>query len=257
MTCSQCQAELPHDAAFCTSCGTPAQSAPATSLWAQEPAAQAPAPGPAGYQQPDYPPAGYQQPGYPPADQGQPGYPPAGYQQTGYQQGGYEQAPSVPVPGGPPPSVPVPGGPAPQAAAFQFDLERLTTADRTIGIGSLLTFISLFLPWFELSGDGFSFSESGIKAHGYLALALIAAVLVVGYLVLRAGWGELPVKLPIAHGPLLLVGTGLQLLLVLIAFLFKPAGLSWDFGAYLALIAAIVACAPVGAPALQWWHESH
>ena len=142
------------------------------------------------------------------------------------------------------------------AAPFRFDLRRLSPADRTIGIASLVTFISLFLPWFGVSLGGASFSESGMSAHGYLAIVLILAIAIVIYLGLRAGWDKLPVNLPVAHAPLLLVASGLQLLIVLIAFLFKPGGLDWDFGAYLALLAAIVACVPIGIPAMRSWNES-
>lgn len=73
---------------------------------------------------------------------------------------------------------------------------------------------------------------------------------------LRAGWDTLPVRLPAAHAPLLLAATGLQLLIVFIAFLLKPGGLSWEIGAYLALVAAAVACAPIGIPAMRWWNSS-
>jgi hypothetical protein len=55
----------------------------------------------------------------------------------------------------------------------------------------------------------------------------------------------------------LLVGSGLQFLLVLIGFLDKPAaGLDWEFGAYLALIAAAAAAAPVVIPAVRSWQEN-
>jgi len=139
----------------------------------------------------------------------------------------------------------------------QFDLGRLTSADRAIGGASLVALITLFLPWFGFSQSGYSFSQSGIAAHGYLGIALLADLIVVGYLVMRACWEVLPVSLPVAHAPLLLVCTGLQLLIVLIAFLFKPTGLSWEIGAYLALLAAIAACAPIAVPALRWWQENH
>jgi hypothetical protein len=71
--------------------------------------------------------------------------------------------------------------------------------------------------------------------------------------VLRAGWDVLPVRLPVARAPLLLVGTALQLLIVVIAFLSKPAGLSWDIGAYLELAAAIAACGVIAGPAVRAW----
>jgi hypothetical protein len=146
--------------------------------------------------------------------------------------------------------------PPPPLPPVRFDLGRLTPADRAIGGASLVALITLFLPWFGFSVPGFSFSRSGIAAHGYLGIALLADLLVVGYLVMRACWEVLPVRLPVAHAPLLLVATGLQLFIVLIAFLFKPGDLSWEFGAYLALLASIAACAPIAVPALRWWQEN-
>ena len=41
-----------------------------------------------------------------------------------------------------------------------------------------------------------------------------------------------------------------------IGFLDKPAGLSWEIGAYLALIAAVAAAAPVIVPAVRSWQDS-
>jgi hypothetical protein len=59
-----------------------------------------------------------------------------------------------------------------------------------------------------------------------------------------------------AHAPLLLVATGLQLLIVLIAFLLKTGGLNWYFGAYLGLAEATAACVPIGIPAMRSMSES-
>jgi uncharacterized membrane protein len=82
---------------------------------------------------------------------------------------------------------------------------------------------------------------------------LVLAVL--AYLVLVAGFQVLPFKSPLRHDQLLLVVTGVDLLLVLIGFLLKPstdgiAGVSigWSIGAFLALVAAIVAVAAVTPP---------
>jgi hypothetical protein len=148
------------------------------------------------------------------------------------------------------------GAPSP-AGTFHLDIHRLTRVDQTVAIASLIVFISLFLPWYGFSELGASFSISGTSAHGYLVIALIISLLLMGYLVLRSGWERFPVELPIAHAPLLLVGSGLQFLLVLIGFLDKPAaGLDWEFGAYLALIAAAAAAAPVVIPAVRSWQEN-
>jgi hypothetical protein len=45
--------------------------------------------------------------------------------------------------------------------------------------------------------------------------------------------------------------TGVQLLIVLLAFLFKPGFTGWQFGAWLGLLAALVACGAIVMPAIQ------
>ena len=155
----------------------------------------------------------------------------------------------------------VPTGRTPGAVApgrtFHLDLHRLSRVDQTVGGASLIVLISLFLPWFGFSALGESFSASGTTSHGYLVLVVILAVLMIAYLILRSGWDEFPVSLPIAHAPLLLIGTGLQFLLVLIGFFDVPvAGLSWEIGAYLALIASVTAAAPLVVPAIRSWQAS-
>ena len=138
-------------------------------------------------------------------------------------------------------------GPPPAAAPreFRLDLRRLSQPDQAVGGTSLVVLISLFLPWFGFSALGVSISVSGTTAHGYLVLAVITALLITGYLLLRSGWGEFPFPLPVAHETLLLAGTGAQFLLVLAGFLDVPlAGLGWEIGAYLAVAAAALATLP-------------
>jgi len=151
----------------------------------------------------------------------------------------------------------------PTSSGFNFDAARWTRSDKIAGVASLVVLIALFLPWFSgsISSDNTlglaatSGSESGTAAHGWLWLVFIIALLIVAYLVCAAGFQVLPVKLPLRHDQLLLVAAGVNLLLVFVAFLFKPstggiAGLSigWSIGAFLALIAAIVAVAALTPP---------
>ena len=209
---------------FCTNCGA---------QFGGQSAAPQPPPPPPGYgpPQPGYSPP---QPGYP---QQQPGYP---QQQSGYQPSGQQ--------GYRPPGQYQAQPPAP---AFTLDLRRLNRVDQVIGVASLILIITLFLPWFGVSLDGSSVTVSGFTAHGYLVISLLTAVALIGYLVVRAGWDDPPMKLPVAHAPLLLVLTGLQLLIVLLAFLFKPGFTGWQFGAWLGLLAALVACGAIVVPAVQ------
>jgi hypothetical protein len=250
MICPRCQATMADNLSFCTNCGNQfgAQAAGSSSMTqpAQPPQrdyAPPPQPNYAPPPQRDYapPPQSYNAPASqsysaPPA---QPGYSP-------------QQAPPGNSPQGQPPYSPQgqPGsGPPAQhhGPPFAFDLKRLSRVDQVIGGASLVLIITLFLPWFGV----FGFTVSGFSAHGYLFIPLLTAIILVGYLVIRAGWDDPPMRLPVAHAPLLLVGTGLQFLIVLLAFLFKPGGTSWQFGAFLALIAALVAFAAIVVPAVQ------
>jgi hypothetical protein len=138
------------------------------------------------------------------------------------------------------------------APAYHFVFKRLTVIDQITAVSSAVLLIALFMPWFAATGEeGGSFHLGGINAHEYLAFAVLTAVVLVAYLAARAGWDRLPVRLPVAHAPLLLVLSVVQLVLVLIAFFSTPLGLGHAFGGWLALIAALGACLPVAVPAVQ------
>jgi hypothetical protein len=149
------------------------------------------------------------------------------------------------------------GAPAGHAAAavhpaFSLDIKRLSRNDRIVGGGTLVLFISLFLPWFTASAGGFGGSVDGLW-HGYMYIDLILALAILAFLVVRAGFDVLPFRLPVAPEEALLVATGLNFLLALISFVFKPAGdaivsVGWGIGAFIGLIAAIVAVVPLGVP---------
>lgn len=154
------------------------------------------------------------------------------------------QATSSPSVGG------APTAPARPTDAYAFNAARWSVADRISGVATLVLLISLFLPWFSLGGF---FSISGLTAHGYLYLVLFLSIAVLLYLGARAGWDRLPLALPIAHAPVMLAASLVNVVLVVIAFVFKPGGsaVSWSVGALLALVASIVAAAPVAVPAIQ------
>jgi hypothetical protein len=143
----------------------------------------------------------------------------------------------------------IPAGRA-QAGQFRPDVRRLTRVEQMTGGATLIVLISLFLPWFGF--DEIGTSISGTSAHGYLAIAVLVEVLLAGYLLWRSGWEEFPVGLPINHEVLLLAATGLQFVLVAVAFLDVPvAGLSREFGAFLALIASVAAVGLAVGPGLR------
>ncbi len=162
------------------------------------------------------------------------------------------------APAAPRVSPAAPAGAAPAVApssipAFKFDAARWSLADRIAGGATIVLFISLFLAWFGISVIGITVTASGLSAHGYLYIVLIICILEVAYLVLRAGWDELPISTKIPHLTVMMVATIVNLVLVFIGFIFKPggSGVGWQFGAFLALIAAIVAAAPYAVPQLR------
>jgi hypothetical protein len=137
--------------------------------------------------------------------------------------------------------------------AFKFDANRWNLADRITGVATFLLLISLFLSWFGVSVIGITITASGLSAHGYLYIVLIICILILAYLVLRAGWDELPFAANVPHITVMMAATIVNLVLVFIAFLVKPGGsaVGWEYGAFLALIFAIVAAAPLAIPQLR------
>ena len=102
--------------------------------------------------------------------------------------------------GGPPPAISgPPQRPRPPARvprrvsgpALKFDAARWTRADRIAGIATIVLFICLFLPWFTISFGFGSGSVNGLW-HGWMWLSLILSIVIIAYLVLRAGWDKLP-----------------------------------------------------------------
>ena len=181
--------------------------------------------------------------------------------------GPYAAAPSGPYAaggaGGPYGAEPgAPGramGPGAAAPAFNLDLKRLTRNDRMVGGATIVFVISLFLPWFTVSDGVFSASVNGLW-HGYMYIALILAVAVLAQEVLRAGFEQLPFKLPLGHEQAMLVATAAIFVLTVLSFVFKPAGASdafasvnwgWSFGAVIGLAAAVVAVLPLALPFLR------
>jgi len=137
--------------------------------------------------------------------------------------------------------------------AFKFDAARWSLADRIAGIASIVLFISLFLSWFGITVIGITVTASGLSAHGYLYIVMILCILIVAYLVLHAGWDELPISANVPHLTVMMAATIVNLVLVFIGFIFKPggSGVGWEFGAFIGLIAAIVAAAPYAIPQLR------
>ena len=248
MSCPQCQAANSTGLAFCSNCGARMTVAPAAASAGYLPPEGAGAP--LGYGASSAPteygaPQGYNAAG---------GYNTGTPQQPGYPQGQYQP--------------PVGGGPkAPRGSSLppvNFDHTRLTRVDKIVAGGTFITAISIWLPWFSISWGSSTFQDagsasiSGTTGHGWLWLEFIVALALLAYLGARAAWDRLPFTMPVAHSPLLIAGTSLQLLLVLIAFIDIPYGsdgVGWDWGAFIALLAALAAAGPVVVPAVRSYLE--
>jgi hypothetical protein len=164
----------------------------------------------------------------------------------------------------PPPSTAPAGAGAPAAAAstgstipaFKFDAARWSLADRIAGVATIVLFISLFLPWFTYTASIGDFSASvhvnGLW-HGWTWLCLLLSIAIVAYLVLRAGWDEIPISQKVPHLTVMMAATIVNAVLIVIAFIDKPGGggVGWGYGAVIGLIAALVAAAPYTVPQLR------
>jgi hypothetical protein len=137
----------------------------------------------------------------------------------------------------------------------KFDLASIGQTDRLVGGGTLILFISLFLPWFSVHlGILGTYTADGLTAHGYLYITLILAIAIIGFLVAEVlGLWKLPATSPLTRDQILLVATGINFILVLLGFLLKPggSGVGWSWGAFVALVAAVVAAFPLGWPIIQ------
>jgi len=213
MICTQCEGVISEGATECPYCGAAVAEAAAG-----EPASTGVAPAPGAT------------PGPPGAQAGPPG-------------AQAEPPGATPAP---------PGAAAGSATSFKFEARRWSQADRIAAIATVVLFISLFLPWFSVSFAFVTASASGLTAHGFLYIVLLICLAIFAYLVARAGFEEMPFKIPVGHEPVLLIATVVNLVLVLIALIDKPygSGVGWSYGGFLALIAAVIAAAPVALPAI-------
>jgi hypothetical protein len=138
-----------------------------------------------------------------------------------------------------------PGGasrPAPPLGNYKFDRARWSPTDLVAGVATLVLFISLFMPWYGVSIGPISVTADA-TAHGYMYIPLILCIAELAYLVGIAGLPDLRTRLPLPHETFLTTINAINLVLVVIGFLDK-SGAGWRFGAFIGLIAAIVAALP-------------
>jgi hypothetical protein len=128
-------------------------------------------------------------------------------------------------------------------------LNALSSKELILGPATLVLLVSFWLPWYSVG----PISVAGLSAHGWLFLAVMDSIVLLLYVLITAfGVGDLAEQGRMDKDQLLTILTGVNLaLVVVLGFLLKPAGLSWSWGAYLALVAAFVAFAPFGVPLIQ------
>jgi hypothetical protein len=127
-------------------------------------------------------------------------------------------------------------------------LSTLNAQERVAGPASFVLLVSFWMPWFSFG----PFSFDGLSVHSWLFIAVLNSIVLVLYVLITAfGAGDLAELGRISKEQLLVLLTGVNVALVLLGFLLKPAGLSWSWGAFLALVAATVAFLPFGAPYIQ------
>jgi hypothetical protein len=152
-------------------------------------------------------------------------------------------------------NVPPASGASPRPQ-IKFDLASVSQVDRLVGGGTLVLFISLFLPWFHAKGP-FGGSVNALDPHGYLYITLILSLAIIALIGAEIlGIWKLPASSALSRDQILLIATTINFVLVLIGFLVKPSGggvvsIGWSFGAFVGLVAAIVAVFPLGWPIIQ------
>jgi hypothetical protein len=122
----------------------------------------------------------------------------------------------------------------------RFDVRRLTTGDRIAGISSAALMVGVFLPWFEFGSNmtGY-FSFSAIDLRDWMYAPFFVSLAIVGSVVVRAL--RRPSRMSVPHLLILVGACDANLFLTVVCFAKKSPGVSWDFGAYLSLAAAVAA----------------
>jgi hypothetical protein len=124
----------------------------------------------------------------------------------------------------------------------------LDPRDRVMGPATLVLLVSFWLPWYSFG----PISASGLSAHGWLFIAVVDSIVVVLYVLISAfGVGDLAVQGRMSKDQLLALITGVNLALVVLGVLLKPAAFSWSWGAFVALAAAVVSFVPYGVPLIR------
>jgi hypothetical protein len=132
-------------------------------------------------------------------------------------------------------------------------LNALDTKELVFGPATLLLLVSFWLPWYSFNPGSISpISVDGLTVHGWLFIAVLDSIVLVLYILITAfGVGDLATQGRMSKDQLLALITGVNLALVVLAFLLKPTAFGWSWGAFIALAAAVVAFFPFCVPFIQ------
>jgi hypothetical protein len=122
----------------------------------------------------------------------------------------------------------------------RFDMRSLSTGDRIAGISSAALMAGVFLPWFEFGSNvtGY-FSFSAVDLRHWMYAPFFVSLAIVGSVVVSAL--RRPSRMSVLHLLILVGACDVNLFLTVVCFAKKSSGLSWDFGAYLSVAAAVAA----------------
>src|SRR6202042_3095191 len=100
-------------------------------------------------------------------------------------------------------------------------LNALSAQDRIFGPATLVLLVSFWLPWYSVG----PFSADGLSVHGWLFIAVLDSIVLVLYVLITAfGVGDLAAQGRMSKDQLLAVLTGVNLVLVVRAFLLTRTG---------------------------------
>jgi len=142
----------------------------------------------------------------------------------------------------------IPGPPPKRVRKSRQRLNALNGRHWVVGPATFVLLVSFWLPWYSFG----PISADGLGAHGWLFIAVVNSIVLVLYVLITAfEVGDLAAQGRLSKDQLLALITGVNLALVVLAFLLKPAGFGWSWGAFVALAAAIVSFLPFGLPLIQ------
>jgi hypothetical protein len=132
----------------------------------------------------------------------------------------------------------------------EFDINKLSTGDKVVGIGAIVYLISMFLPWYGFSEAGFSVDNSGWSYFlgGIIPLILILAVAAVIAIKRFSPSTNLP-TLPVPWSQAMLIASAAAAVIVILRLAitsddiggFSNIGIDLDrkYGLFVAVLAAI------------------